>query len=82
MERRPTIFDVPRLAGVSKSTVSLVLQNSPQVKEETCRLVREDMDKVGYVRNHAAANVLSLNVGLVRLFISGISALGMLSSFA
>ncbi len=59
MERRPTIIDVARVAGISKSTVSLVLQNSPLVKEETRRLVREAMDKVGYVYNRAAANLRS-----------------------
>ena len=39
MKRRPTIIDVARKAGVSKSTVSLVLQNSPQVRAETRELV-------------------------------------------
>ena len=35
MAKRPTIIDVARHAGVSKSTVSLVLQNSPLVKKAT-----------------------------------------------
>ena len=70
MERRPTIIDVARVAGISKSTVSLVLQNSPLVKDETRRLVREAMDKVGYVYNRAAANLRSSNVGLIGLVIS------------
>ena len=35
MARRPTIIDVAQSAGVSKSTVSLVLQDSPTVREET-----------------------------------------------
>ncbi|ODT22986.1 MAG: LacI family transcriptional regulator [Kaistia sp. SCN 65-12] len=70
MERRPTIIDVARVAGISKSTVSLVLQNSPLVKEETRRLVREAMDKVGYVYNRAAANLRSSNVGLIGLVIN------------
>ena len=30
-----TIIDVARAAGVSRSTVSLVLNNSPLVKQET-----------------------------------------------
>ncbi|QLF71835.1 LacI family DNA-binding transcriptional regulator (plasmid) [Peteryoungia desertarenae] len=70
MERRPTIIDVARVAGISKSTVSLVLQNSPLVKEETRLLVREAMDKVGYVYNRAAANLRSSNVGLIGLVIN------------
>ena len=36
-----TILDVPKYAGVSKSTVSLVINNSPLVKEETKTRVEE-----------------------------------------
>ena len=46
MKKRPTILDVARQAGISKSTVSLVLQNSKQVKEETRDLVRTAMADV------------------------------------
>ncbi|MET3615811.1 LacI family transcriptional regulator [Rhizobium aquaticum] len=70
MERRPTIVDVAREAGVSKSTVSLVLQQSPLVREEKRVLVREAMDKLGYVYNRSAANLRSANVGLIGLVIN------------
>jgi LacI family transcriptional regulator len=70
MNRRPTIIDVARAAGVSKSTVSLVLQNSPLVKEETRTLVRQNMASLGYVYNRAAANLRSANVGLIGLVIN------------
>ena len=43
MAGRPTIIDVARKAGVSKSTVSLVLQNSSQVREATRQSVRDAM---------------------------------------
>ena len=59
MERRPTIIDVARHSGVSKSTVSLVLQNSPSVREDTAKRVREAMAELGYVYNRAAANLRS-----------------------
>jgi LacI family transcriptional regulator len=70
MDRRPTIIDVAREAGVSKSTVSLVLQNSPTVREETRRQVREAMTRIGYVYNRAAANMRMSNAGLVGLVIN------------
>jgi LacI family transcriptional regulator len=70
MDRRPTIIDVAREAGVSKSTVSLVLQNSPQVREETRVLVRQAMARLGYVYNRSAANLRAANVGLVGLVIN------------
>ena len=68
--RRPTIIDVASEAGVSKSTVSLVLQNSPAVREETRLQVRQAMANIGYVYNRSAANMRSANAGLVGLVIN------------
>jgi LacI family transcriptional regulator len=70
MEKRPTIIDVAVLAGVSKSTVSLVLQNSQLVREETRDDVRRAMAELGYVYNRAAANLRSANAGLIGLVIN------------
>lgn len=70
MDKRPTIIDVATLAGVSKSTVSLVLQQSPLVKEQTREDVRRAMAQLGYVYNRAAANLRSANAGLIGLVIN------------
>ena len=70
MNKRPTILDVAARAGVSKSTVSLVLQNSKQVKEETREAVRAAMAEIGYVYNRAAAQMRSQSAGLVGLVIN------------
>jgi LacI family transcriptional regulator len=70
MERRPTIIDVARRAGVSKSTVSLVLRNSPLVREATRDGVRRAMADLGYVYNRAAAKMRSSNAGLIGLVIN------------
>jgi LacI family transcriptional regulator len=70
MERRPTIIDVAQKAGVSKSTVSLVLQNNPAVKNETRERVRQTMAEIGYVYNRAAANMRGGNAGLIGLVIN------------
>lgn len=67
---RPTIMDVARAAGVSKSTVSLVLQNSPAVAEETRAAVRRAMEEIGYVYNRAAANLRTAQGGLIGLVIN------------
>ncbi len=69
-DRRPTIIDVARQAGVSKSTVSLVLQNSAAVREETRLAVRQAMADLGYVYNRAAANMRTSNAGLIGLLIN------------
>lgn len=70
MDKRPTIIDVATLAGVSKSTVSLVLQQSPLVKQETREDVRRAMAQLGYVYNRAAANLRSANAGLIGVVIN------------
>jgi LacI family transcriptional regulator len=70
MNRRPTIIDVARAAGVSKSTVSLVLQTSALVKEETRLQVKQAMRDLGYVYNRNAANMRSSNAGLIGLVIN------------
>ncbi|MDC0013144.1 LacI family DNA-binding transcriptional regulator, partial [Octadecabacter sp.] len=49
MNARPTILDVAKKAGVSKSTVSLVLQGNDAVKEATRLAVRKAMADIGYV---------------------------------
>lgn len=67
---RPTIIDVAKAAGVSKSTVSLVLQNSPAVSVKTREDVRKAMADLGYVYNRAAANLRSAQIGLVGLVIN------------
>lgn len=54
---RTTVIDIARLAGVSKSTVSLVLQNSPLVGADTREKVNAAIRELGYVYNRAAANL-------------------------
>lgn len=49
-----TIMDVAKEAGVSKSTVSLVMNNSTSIKLETQYKVREAIKKLGYVPNFSA----------------------------
>ena len=70
MHRRPTIIDVANRAGVSKSTVSLVLQNSPLVRAGTREEVRRAMVELGYVYNRSAAQLRQSNTGLIGLVIN------------
>ncbi|MGQ3294003.1 MAG: LacI family DNA-binding transcriptional regulator, partial [Shinella sp.] len=48
---RVTVIDIARAAGVSKSTVSLVLQASPLVNEVTRAKVNATIRELGYVYN-------------------------------
>ena len=65
---QPTINDVARLSGVSKKTVSRVINNSPLLNEETRRKVAEVIADLGYVPNpQARALALRRNflIGLI-----------------
>ena len=53
--RRVTITDIAGVAGVSKSTVSLVLQGSTLIRPETATRVRDAAAALGYVYNRGAA---------------------------
>ncbi|MHA7776806.1 LacI family DNA-binding transcriptional regulator [Roseibium sp. M-1] len=70
MRKRPTILDVARQAGVSKSTVSLVLQNSTLVKQTTRDEVAKAIEDLGYVYNRSAAGLRGAASGLIGLIIN------------
>lgn len=52
-----TIWDVARAAGVSKSTVSLVVNRSPLVKKETREHVESVIKSMNYVPNYNARSL-------------------------
>jgi len=52
--RAPSIRDVARLAGVSHQTVSRVLNDHPNVREQTRLRVRAAIAELGYRPNRAA----------------------------
>src|SRR5258706_897841 len=58
-KKRPTQADVARLANVSQTTVSLVLNNESiaSVPPETRQRIREAMDALGYVPDHLARSL-------------------------
>ncbi len=66
----PTLKDVARVAGVSKSTVSRVFNNSDKVKPETRKAVREAAEKLNYKPSRVARRLRMENgaanmIGLV-----------------
>src|SRR6478752_2410007 len=73
MGRRPTIIDVARLAGVSKSTAARALSDSSEVNEATREKVRQAAAASGYERNHLAVGMRSGRSGLIGLVIPDIT---------
>ncbi|MFG2905259.1 LacI family DNA-binding transcriptional regulator [Kitasatospora sp. NPDC048286] len=65
----PTSADVARLAGVSRATVSFVLNNTAggRVSEQTRAKVRAAADGLGYVPHAAARSLRAGRTGLVLL---------------
>jgi DNA-binding LacI/PurR family transcriptional regulator len=56
---RATIHDVARVAGVSRGTVSRVLNSEAYVSDAAKKAVEEAIEQVGYVRNTAARNLVT-----------------------
>lgn len=68
MAPRITLEDVSKVAGVSRSTASLVVRGSSRIPESTASKVRKAMDELGYVYNRQAANLRqsrSMTIGLI-----------------
>jgi DNA-binding LacI/PurR family transcriptional regulator len=60
-----TIIDVARKANVSKSTVSLVIKNSPVVKQETRYKVLKAIEELGYTPNMNARGLSSKKTNIL-----------------
>ncbi|RSK26214.1 LacI family transcriptional regulator [Bacillus sp. HMF5848] len=67
-----TIEDVAKLAGLSRTTVSRVINNHPYVTEEKKRLVQDAMAKLGYVPNSSARSLRSQKTEMIAVLVSRI----------
>lgn len=70
---RVTIVDIAEAAGVSKSTVSLVLQGSPLVHEQTRARVNATIQQLGYVYNRGAANLRGSNSRIIGIIVNDLT---------
>ncbi len=72
-EKKITVIDLARSAGVSKSTVSLVLQGSPLVRDETRARVNRAMQDLGYVYNRGAANLRQAKSKIIGIIVNDLT---------
>ncbi|MEU8678486.1 LacI family DNA-binding transcriptional regulator [Streptomyces sp. NPDC048560] len=73
MSRRgPTLEDVAREAGVSRATVSRVVNGVRNVDPGIQDLVRHAIDRTGYAPNRAARALVTRRAGSVALIVSGV----------
>lgn len=74
--RRVTIAEVAREAGVSKTTVSVVLNGSAAsfgIRPATQATVREAMARLGYAPNHAARSLRSRQTNVLTLLVQDLA---------
>jgi DNA-binding LacI/PurR family transcriptional regulator len=74
-DRRPTISDVARQAGVSKATVSRVVNNVDFVEDETKQRVQQAVLELGYRPNNAARSLTTKRTRTIGMIISDSSNL-------
>jgi DNA-binding LacI/PurR family transcriptional regulator len=70
---RVTLIDVARHCGVSRATVSLVLNDSPLVATKTRDRVRQAMAELGYVYNRAAASLRTQHSDAIGVVLTNIT---------
>lgn len=71
--RAPTIIDVARVSGVSKSTISRVINGVTSVQPETVERVRHAMSKLGYQTNQAARSLRTRKTELVGVIVPSLN---------
>ncbi|KJK33010.1 LacI family transcriptional regulator, partial [Lentzea aerocolonigenes] len=69
-KRPPTIIDVAAHAGVSRGTVSRVLQGGHNVSPASQEAVHTAIRKLGYVVNRAARSLVTQRAGSVAFLLS------------
>jgi DNA-binding LacI/PurR family transcriptional regulator len=67
---RPTLEDVAARAGVSRATVSRVMNDSPRVSPEARELVHNAVQQLGYIPNRAARTLVTRRTDAIALVLS------------
>lgn len=70
----PTMQDVANLVGVSKQTISAVINNKPGITEETRARVRAAIEKLGYRIDHTARSLRTGRTHTIALLITDVSS--------
>lgn len=66
-KKAPTLTDVAELAGVSRATVSRVVNSSKRVEPDVAQRVRAAIQELGYVPNQAARSLITQRTDMVAL---------------
>lgn len=69
-QRSPTLEDVAQVAGVSRATVSRVINNTRNVDPALHEIVWQAVNETGYVPNRAARSLVTRRTGTIALIVS------------
>ncbi|WP_058972658.1 Mal regulon transcriptional regulator MalI [Type-D symbiont of Plautia stali] len=72
-QQKTTIHDVAQAAGVSVSTVSLVLSGKGRISSATAERVNQAIEQLGYVRNRSASILRGGESGVIGLIVRDLS---------
>lgn len=81
MDKKPTVYDVAREAGVSIATVSRSLRTPNAVRATTRQAIRTAIDRLGYVPSGSAQSLAARRTNSIALFLPTIDELDSLSDF-
>jgi DNA-binding LacI/PurR family transcriptional regulator len=68
--RFPTLEDIAQVAGVSRATVSRVINNTRNVDPAIHEIVWQAVNETGYVPNRAARSLVTRRTGTIALIVS------------
>jgi DNA-binding LacI/PurR family transcriptional regulator len=71
VQRRPTMYDVAAVAGVSHQTVSRYLRSDPTVGADTSERIKTAIDELGYRPNLMARAMRTRSTGVVAIILPG-----------
>lgn len=80
--KRPSMFEVAKLAGVSHQTVSRVINDSPDVSDATRARVQTAIDQLGYRPSNSARALASRRSRTIGLIAGGLKFFGPISSIS
>ncbi|MCP1146785.1 LacI family DNA-binding transcriptional regulator [Lysinibacillus endophyticus] len=73
MSQRPNAYDVAKLAGVSQTTVSRVLNNFPHVRPTTKEKVLEAIEKLGFEPDEIARSLVKKKTNTIGLIVGNLA---------
>ncbi|WP_372384675.1 Mal regulon transcriptional regulator MalI [Vibrio sp. BS-M-Sm-2] len=73
INKKANIKDVAEQAGVSVTTVSMVLSEKGRISSETIDKVNQAVQELGYIKNRSASNLRSQKSALIGLILRDIS---------